>query len=307
MRQALQRLFGSRQAEPAALPSPPPAPPIPSPPATWVPPGHHYSPIVDLNELHQNRHIVFDRSRDPTGIDLQENQQLSVLHALSAHHSKLPFKAERQDGLRYFYENPAYSYGDAIVLASMLLEAKPERIVEFGSGYSSCLFLDINELHFANRIECSFVEPHPELLFSLMKPEDQNNCRIFPCRAQDVPLSVVDSLNENDIVFIDSTHVSKAGSDVNFHIFTLLPRLKSGVYVHFHDIFFPFEYPEDWFFGENRSWNEIYLLHAFLMGNTDFEIIFFNHFMHVRHGAETEAALPMFSLNPGGSLWLRRR
>ncbi|MCM8738756.1 class I SAM-dependent methyltransferase [Azospirillum sp. A1-3] len=188
----------------------------------------------------------------------------------------------------------------------MLLNTQPKRVVEFGSGYSSCLFLDINEVFFKNKVQCTFVEPHPELLFSLINHDDQQRCQIMPCRAQDIPMSLIDNLDAGDVVFIDSTHVSKAGSDVNFHMFTTLPRLKSGVYIHFHDIFYPFEYPESWFFDENRSWNEIYMLRAFLTGNSDFEIVFFNDFMHVRHGAETEAALPMFILNPGGSLWLRK-
>lgn len=302
MRQTIQKLFGSVTSSPAPTAVAPVAPP-----ETWVPPGHFYSPIVNLDELRQNRFRVFDRREDPVGIDLRERQQLSLLTVLSSHHSKIPFKPDRQDGLRYFYENPAYSYGDAIVLASLLLTVKPKRIVEFGSGHSSCVFLDINEVHFSNQIECTFVEPHPDLLFSLMKPEDRRHCRVLPCRAQDVPMSVVDDLGENDVLFIDSTHVCKAGSDVNFHLFTVLPRLKSGVYIHFHDIFFPFEYPEAWFFEENRSWNEVYLLRAFLMGNNDFEVVFFNDFMHVRHGARIEDALPMFGLNPGGSLWLRKR
>ncbi len=87
----------------------------------------------------------------------------------------------------------------------------------------------------------------------------------------------------------------------------ILPRLRPGVLVHFHDIFYPFEYPEQWALAENRSWNEIYCLHAFLQGNADWEIVFFNDFMARAHPAEMAALMPGFMKRPGGSLWLRRQ
>jgi hypothetical protein len=107
------------------------------------------------------------------------------------------------------------------------------------------------------------------------------------------------------VLFIDSTHVSKAGSDVNHELFEILPRLKPGVLVHFHDVFWPFEYPEAWTFESRRSWNEIYLLRAFLSGNREYEIVFFNDYFRARHG-DAAAAVPKFAQNPGGGLWLRK-
>ena len=91
-------------------------------------------------------------------------------------------------------------------------------------------------------------------------------------------MSVFDELNEGDILFIDSTHVLRTGSDVCFELFEVLPRLAPGVLVHFHDIFWPFEYPRAWVVDENRSWNELYAIRAFLMNNSDWHIIFFNHY-----------------------------
>jgi hypothetical protein len=70
-------------------------------------------------------------------------------------------------------------------------------------------------------------------------------------------------------------------------------------------VFYPFEYPEDWFFVENRSWNELYLLRALLMDNPRYEIVFFNHYMQVHHQQATVQALPLFGKNCGGALWLR--
>ena len=275
-------------------------------PKTWVPPGHFYSPIVDTEELQRRRAHVFDRSRRPTDVDLRDDAQRALLHRLKPHYDRLPFTENKQDGLRYYYENPAFSYADAIILACLLMELRPKRIVEIGSGFSSCVTLDINDRFLDGQAQVAFVEPYPDLLHSLMMPGDRERYPIHPMPVQDIDLTVIDQLTAGDILFIDSTHVSKGGSDVNFEFFTILPRLKSGVYVHFHDMFYPFEYPEEWFFDENRSWNELYLMRAFLAGNRNYEIVFFNHFMHLCHQAEVKAQMPLFARNPGGSLWLRK-
>ena len=80
-------------------------------------------------------------------------------------------------------------------------------------------------------------------------------------------------LEPNDILFIDSSHVVKTGSDVQHIFFKILPEIKSGVYIHFHDVFYPFEYPKHWIFDNHWSWNEYYFLMAFLMYNTSFKIV----------------------------------
>jgi hypothetical protein len=121
-----------------------------------------------------------------------------------------------------------------------------------------------------------------------------------------VPLSYFDELQRDDVLFIDSTHVVKTGSDVVFELFEVLPRLRSGVIVHFHDVFYPFEYPREWAIRQNYSWNEIYALRAFLMGNRDWEIIFFNDYFARVEKMRVERDAPEVLRNPGGGLWLRR-
>jgi len=136
----------------------------------------------------------------------------------------------------------------------MIRHLSPKRFIEVGSGYSSCVVLDINELFFDNRISLTFIEPHTELLFSLIKESDKETSKIIPTDLQDVGLEVLSELCPEDILFIDSTHVSKIGSDVNHIFFEILPRLARGVYIHFHDVFYPFEYPKEWIY-EGRAWN----------------------------------------------------
>jgi hypothetical protein len=213
----------------------------------FVPPGHFYSPIPDPDELQNiEGEIIGGTSRRVPGIELNDDEQLELLKQFSAFYREMPFKAERQEGLRYYFENPAYSYSDAILLHCMMRHLKPNRIIEVGSGFSSCMILDTNDLYFDRSISTTFIEPYPELLMSLLRDSDQEKVKTIPSRLQDVDLSEFDALEENDILFIDSTHVSKINSDVNRIFFDILPRLSSGVYVHFHDIFFPFEYPKEW-------------------------------------------------------------
>lgn len=208
-------------------------------------------------------------------------------------------------GRRYFFENPAYSYSDAICLYGMIRHVRPRRIIEVGSGYSSCVTLDTNELFFDNRIACTFIEPFPDLLRSLMKPDDVDRVEIIASRLQDVDVARFRELSANDILFIDSTHVSKLGSDVNYIFGEILPTLSRGVYVHFHDIFYPFEYPEAWL-NQGRAWTEAYVLRAFLAFNSAYEIALYNTFLEHFHRSQFAQYMPLCLENEGGSIWLRR-
>lgn len=158
----------------------------------------------------------------------------------------------------------------------------------------------------SQKLEIIHIEPYPKLLQSLLNENDVKNLNLYAMRLQDVPLSVFDELYENDILFVDSTHISKINSDVNKVFFEILPRLKSGLYIHFHDIFYPFTYPKDWLLDKN-SWNETYLLRAFLQYNNQFEIVFFNTCINHLYPDEFAQALPLSQKNTGGSIWLRKR
>ena len=120
-------------------------------------------------------------------------------------------------------------------------------------------------------------------------------------------LSVFDALEAHDILFIDSTHVLKTGSDVSIELFDILPRLKPGVVVHIHDMFWPFEYPQAWAVQENRSWNELQAVRAFLYENGAWDILWFTDYMMHVDRALIETTCPRILRNSGGALWLRRR
>ena len=117
--------------------------------------------------------------------------------------------------------------------------------------------------------------------------------------------SVLDSLDENDFLFVDSSHVLKVGSDVGYIIFQILPRLKKGVIVHFHDVPWPFEYPKEWL-GRGIIWNEAYFLRSFLQYNRAFPILYFNAYIHQFHREVLGQMMPLCLRNPGGGLWLKK-
>ena len=273
---------------------------------TWVPPGHFYSPYPSRDEVARRAAAIFDRSgRDVPGIDLNESRQMALLEELKRFYAEVPFTAEPGTDLRYHFENRYYSYSDAIFLYSVIRHLSPKRIIEVGSGYSSCVIMDTNDLFFDGAIACTFIEPFPDILRSLLRPGDEEKIEILEQPVQDVDPNRFAELEAGDILLIDSTHVSKVGSDVNRLFFEVMPALRPGVWVHVHDVFYPFEYPREWV-DEGRAWNEDYLLRAFLMYSNAFEIVLFNTFLETFHEDWFEREMPLCLKNRGGSIWLRR-
>jgi predicted O-methyltransferase YrrM len=272
---------------------------------TWVPPGDVLSPIPSREQLNLREKEIYAVPREMPGLDLNEEGQLRLFDQLFEFYKDQPFSAQQTAGRRYWFENPAYSYSDAILLYCMMRHLRPRRIIEVGAGYSSAAILDTNELFFENSIECTFIEPQTQLLHSLLKNGDTVRITLLEKPLQEVASEVFAELQANDILFIDSSHVAKTDSDVNHIFFRILPLLKSGVFIHFHDIFYPFEYPLDWVY-EGRAWNEAYLLRAFLQYNRQFEIQLFNTFIDWFHKEKYFRAMPLVKENTGGSIWIKR-
>ena len=187
----------------------------------------------------------------------------------------------------------------------MLRLIKPSRIIEIGSGFSSAATLDTNELFFNDSINCTFIEPYPNLLYRLLKPEDSTNPQIsiLPNTVQDCDLSLFRNLNANDIVFIDSSHVVKSQSDLITIFFDIIPNLKPGVIIHFHDIFYPFEYPLGWL-EQGCAWNEAYILRALLQNNARYRILYWQDMMFKFFNSYIAEHYPKFMLNSGGNIWI---
>jgi hypothetical protein len=165
--------------------------------------------------------------------------------------------------------------------------------------------LDTNDLWLDGEVKCTFVEPYPQLLNSLLKQGDADRITVLPDRVQDVDPKVFAQLESGDILFIDSTHVGKTGSDVNYLFFEVLPSIAAGVFIHIHDIFYPFEYPRNWV-EQGIAWNEQYMLRTFLQNNNEYEIVLFNTFLTHFHADFFAKKMPLCLENPGGSIWLKK-
>lgn len=273
---------------------------------TWMSPGHFYSPIPSIDEI-RAREVELFGPPPPSlpGIDLRADQQAALVRELARFYADLPFPRTQSPQSRYWFENWAYSYADAIFLYSMLRHLQPKRVIEVGSGFSSAAMLDTAD-RWLPETSFTFIDPDTSTLDALLRPNDRERITIIHAKLQDVPLAVFDTLAANDILFIDSTHVSKTGSDVNRIVFDILPRLASGVHVQFHDVFYPFEYPKEWVY-EGRAWNEDYILRAFLEFNDAFDVVLFGTWLARFHRELLGELMPLTLENPGGSLWLTRR
>jgi hypothetical protein len=274
----------------------------------FVPPGHFYSPIV--NPLEADRHLTalegVPTPESVPGVMIDRAEMIQVWHSLLPFLTTTPFHESERPPFRYAFDNPNYSWGDGSVLHAMIRYHRPKRIIEIGSGWSSACTLDTVEQYLDTDCELTFVEPYPTLLLKLIG-EAASRVRVLEKPVQQVPLSIFDALQAGDILFIDSTHVMRTGSDVCFELFEILPRLSRGVLVHFHDMFWPFEYPRSWSVDENRSWNELYAVRAFLTYNDAWRIVLFNDYLAKLERPMIEATYPQFLHNTGGALWLLRR
>lgn len=268
------------------------------------PAGHYHSPIPTADAI-RARLQAQPPGSDLAGIDLQTEQQAELLRQFSAFYRDLPFPEERTAGVRYYFNQTVFCYADAIFLYSFLRRFQPRRIVEIGSGLSSAVMLDTIDRFFDRRPEVTLVDPVADRLNHALRPDDWNSVTFLQREVQHVPLTHFQSLEAGDLLFIDSSHVLKCGSDLQFLMFDVLPRLPVGVFVHFHDVFDGFEYPAEWLL-KGVYWNEDYVLRAFLTHNRAWEIVLFGEHMVRRHPDWMAEHMPLCLKNPGGSLYIRR-
>ncbi len=275
-------------------------------------PGNWASPIPDWDSMKKKHEKLFNDDKALYGLNLNEERQKEICRDCKSYVKD--FYETYRNGLssHNLYRlkgNIYYQYYDGINLFCFIRLYKPKRIIEIGSGYSSCLMMDVNRQYFNNKIDLTFIDPNTQRLLSLIQSSSQ--VQLIKNNIQDIDITLFDTLRENDFLFIDSSHISKMDSDLNYILFKILPKLNKGVLIHFHDIVFPFEYPQK-IIDQKYAWNETYFLRAFLMYNHSFSIEFMNSFL-----ARTEEKLfndtfkvfPDFSdfdSNFEGSVWIRK-
>lgn len=269
--------------------------------------GHFYSPVVNPAELDAER--IWPTQPQILGIDFDDAGHERILRETFPRFMPdydYPERLEETPELRDFYtRNSQFSWLDARAFFVLLREWRPRRVIEVGSGFSTLLAADVNRRFFDGGADIACIEPYPRAFLRNGVP---GVTRLIEEKVQNVALDEFAALQAGDILFIDSSHVAKTGSDVNFLYFEVLPRLASGVRVHIHDIFLPHDYPREWVLGENRSWNEQYLLRALLMHSAGFRVVFGCSYAFWRFPELVCAALahPKGHAFAGGSFWIER-
>jgi predicted O-methyltransferase YrrM len=273
-------------------------------------PSTFYSPIPDTRTLPAS---LWEPRAELPGVDLRERAQVELLDELASawrrEYDALPrTPAGPGEPPRFYLHNRRFGAVDAEIAYAMVRQHKPRRIVEIGSGQSTLLLLEALR---ANERDGAFgqvtaCEPYPDDYVREAAADSRLTLEAAPL--QDVPLDVFTALGKNDVVFIDSTHVCRIGSDVQYELLEILPRLAPGVLVHVHDVFLPAEYPRDWVVRQHRFWNEQYVLQAFLAFNSAFEVVWGSSLMHLRHPGRLAAAVASYdeATQHPGSFWIRR-
>ncbi|MEM7708422.1 MAG: class I SAM-dependent methyltransferase [Pseudomonadota bacterium] len=277
---------------------------------TAHPNGHFYSPVVDPTEVSAEAERIWAPRTKLPGLRFSEEKHLAVLNQLFPqfisgfdYPETLP---ENANPWSFYVQNSQFSWLDCRLLFVLLNAWRPAQYLEIGSGFSSLLAADVSRRMLDDAMQVTCVEPYPRPFLTQPVP---GISEVIVKRVQELPLETFDQLEAGDILFIDSSHVAKTGSDVNFLFFEVLPRLATGVRIHVHDVFFPLEYPKDWVLQENRSWNEQYVLQALLTDSTRYRIIFGSNYAATVYPKEVASALDREGRPPfgGGSLWLEVR
>jgi hypothetical protein len=263
--------------------------------------NHFYSPVPDTRELKDD---LWSSPSELIGIKLNEKKQLELLSNFTSN-----FKAEYKCFPRnksstpheYYIRNNSFESVDGEVLYCMIRHFKPSKVFEVGSGFSTRLIAQaiLKNKEEDNDYSCFLrvFDPYPS---KVIKQGFPGLSKLEVKQVQCFPPTEFEKLGANDILFIDSSHVLKIGSDVHYEYLKVLPRLRKGVIVHLHDIKLPAEYDRDWILKGHIFWNEQYLLQAFLTFNNNYQILWAGKYMSIKHSDKLKKA---FSSNDRGEQW----
>jgi predicted O-methyltransferase YrrM len=265
-------------------------------------PNDFYTPLNDCAFLEANRDLW--KSIPPsTDIDWQPAQQMAVAAEVGRFVEELRDIPSHSGVIgEYCWNNGFWNNSDALVQYGLIRSRQPRRYVEIGCGWSSLLLARALARN-ARPCDVDLIEPYGNDAMLATLPRHWVRHHSILQRAH---LALFDRLAPGDVLFYDGSHCAKAASDVNWFFFQILPRLRPGVFIHLHDIFLPDDYPEDWIFERGQTWNEQYLLQAFLMNNSAYRIVMANRFLYLHAGAELvrlyRGVQPAF----GCSFWLEK-
>jgi predicted O-methyltransferase YrrM len=263
--------------------------------------NHYYEPFFNSDLLR----FPLQMSRKLPGLNLNVNEQLDILKNFNFGDELKNLPLEKIDQLTFHLNNESFGNGDAEYLYSLIRTKTPARIIEIGSGNSTLLM---------NKAIAKNCEENSKYSCKLLCIEPYE----FPClekagvtvireRVETIDAAIFSELKENDILFIDSSHMIRPQGDVIFELLELIPTLDTGVIVHIHDIFSPSDYPKRWVTDEVRFWNEQYLLEAFLTCNREWKIIGALNYLYKNHYEQLKTAFPTITQDPEpGSFYMQK-
>ncbi len=265
------------------------------------------SPIPDTRYLGD---ALWDKDSELPGLNINSQFMINILELFLNKYIQEYERFPRTKTCipdQYYIKNGSFESVDAEIYYCMIRHFKPRKIIEIGAGNSTYLAAQAikkNKEEFGNDTELIVIEPYPN---KTLRKGFPGLSKLISIKLQDVNLSEFSKLDDNDILFIDSSHVLRIGSDVQLEYLELLPRLNKGVIVHIHDIFLPAEYKKEWI-DSHRFLNEQYLLHAFLLFNDSFEVLWGGSFMHLKHPDKLEKAFHSYNRSNvwPGSFWMRK-
>jgi hypothetical protein len=267
----------------------------------------YYSPVPDVANLPTD---VWTRRSELGGLEFDLPKAMGFIESeLRPYVTEIdvPISGNGVPG-EFFLKNDNFEAVDAELLYTMIRALRPARIVELGSGFTT-LLINLACRRIASEggsTSHTAFDPYPRAHILGDAPLTAPSV-VKPVPATEVPMQVFEELEAGDVLFVDTTHTVKLGSDVNFIVLDVLPRLAEGVYVHFHDIFLPWEYPRRWFTEMDYFWAEQYVLQAFLAFNRAFEVVVPAHALSREYPDRLSRSIPSFREGAApGSMWLRR-
>ncbi|MDH3618646.1 MAG: class I SAM-dependent methyltransferase [Nitrosopumilus sp.] len=267
-----------------------------------ITPVHFYQPIPDTRNIKEE---VYNHVKNFSGINFREKEQLALIEKFSKYANELKSFPHDHTGneSQFYFNNEFFGQMDSIIYYSMIREFNPKRIIEVGSGFSTMIASQASSKNSDTLI--TSIEPYPNSVLTKGLP---NLEELIKKPVQEVSLEKFKELEKNDILFIDSSHVVHIGSDVNYLFLEVIPELKKGTMIHIHDWFYPFEYPKSWINDRKIFWNEMYLVQAFLTGNSDYDILTSNYYLNTTHFDKLKKSFPFMRDTYGGSgsLWIRK-